>query len=75
VNPSIQNPDNRISVLHGNAWAAWNASYHEPGGDAYRALAHALYQQAWHERIVTRYAELDAQNALLDTLLGLAPPR
>jgi len=61
-----------VSPLDRDAWAAWNASYHEPQRDAYRALGLALYQQAWHERIRTRFEELDEQNARLDALLRRA---
>ena len=56
--------------LQGDAWAAWNASYHESQPEAYRALGHALYRQAWHERISARLAQLDEQNELLDKLLA-----
>lgn len=58
-----------VSPLQGDAWAAWNASYHEEHREAYRALSSALYRQAWHERIEARFAELDAQNAHLDAML------
>jgi hypothetical protein len=58
-----------VSPLQGDAWAAWNASYHEEHREAYRALSNALYRQAWHERIEARFAELDAQNARLDAML------
>jgi hypothetical protein len=59
-----------ISPTHGDAWAAWNASYHEPNKDVYRTLGHALYRQAWHERIAAQLARLDEQNALLDAILA-----
>ena len=58
-----------ISPLQGGAWAAWNASYHEPLRDVHRSVARALYEQDMHERIVALFARLDAQNARLDELL------
>ena len=66
-------PSSSVSPLQGDAWAAWNASYHEVAGDAYRALGHALYRQAWQERIRAHLARLDEQNALLDELLRRLP--
>jgi hypothetical protein len=62
------------SPLQGDAWAAWNASYHEPNADAYRALARALYRQDVQERIMAQFARLDEQNARLDALLSSAIP-
>jgi len=62
------------SPLQVDAWAAWNASYHEPTADAYRALARALYQQDVQERIRAQFARLDEQNARLDALLSSAIP-
>lgn len=59
-----------LSRAQGDAWAAWNASYHEPNADAYRALARALYLQDMHERIVSQFAKLDEQNAQLDAVLA-----
>lgn len=59
-----------VLPLQGDAWAAWNASYHEANSDAYRALGHALYHQAWQERINAQFAKLDEQNARLDALLS-----
>lgn len=58
-----------ISSLQSDAWAAWNASYHEEHREAYRTLSSALYRQDWHERIEARFAQLDAQNARLDAML------
>jgi hypothetical protein len=58
-----------VSALQGDAWAAWNASYHAPVRDAYRAVGHALYQQDVHERITALFARLDEQNKQLDLLL------
>lgn len=60
------------SPLQGEAWVAWNASYHEPLGEAYRVLASALYQQDLHERITAQLDRLDEQNARLDALLSEA---
>lgn len=68
----LHDSSNIVSTLRGSAWSAWNASYHESGADAYRALANALYQQAWHELITARFAQLDEQNALLDSFLESA---
>lgn len=67
---SINRSPASMTDLQGDAWAAWNASYHEPQPEAYRALSYALYQQAWHERISARFAQLDEQNELLDKLLA-----
>jgi hypothetical protein len=58
-----------VSPLQGDAWAAWNASYHEEHREAYQALSSALYRQAWHERIQAQFARLDAQNARLEDIL------
>jgi hypothetical protein len=58
-----------VSSLQGDAWAAWNASYHEPNAEIYRVLARTLYQQDLHERIMAQFAALDEQNAQLDALL------
>lgn len=58
------------SPLEGDAWAAWNASYHEANAEAYRTLARALYHQALRERIMAQFASLDEQNARLDALLS-----
>ena len=68
----IQQSPARVSRLQGDAWAAWNASYHEPNGDIYRALGTALYLQDWRERITAQFAILDEQNAQLDALLQAA---
>lgn len=61
----------QISDLQGEAWEAWNASYHEDDGGSYRALGEALYRQAVHERISGDLARLDEQNAWLDRILGV----
>lgn len=58
-----------ISRLQGDAWAAWNASYHAPMPDMYRTLSLSLYKQALHQRIQTLFVRLDEQNAQLDALL------
>ena len=57
-----------ISTLQGDAWAAWNASYHAEAPDAYRAVGRALYQQDVENRITTLLARLDEQNRPLDAL-------
>ncbi len=62
------------SPLQGDGWAAWNASYHEPNAEAYRALARALYRQDLQERIMAQFARLDEQNARLDALLSSEVP-
>jgi len=54
--------------LQGEAWAAWNASYHTSTPDIYRAAGLALYQQAIGERIQSLFARLDEQNAQLDEM-------
>jgi hypothetical protein len=72
----IQHTKSKSPSLRGDAWAAWNASYHEPNAEAYRALALALYQQDVRERIAEQFARLDEQNARLDALLaahGICP--
>jgi hypothetical protein len=61
-----------VSPLQGDAWAAWNASYHEPNGEVYRTLGTALYVQDWRERVTAQFALLDEQNAQLDALLVAA---
>lgn len=60
----------QISALQGEAWAAWNASYHEQDRGSYRALGAELYRQAVHERITVNLARLDEQNEWLDRMLG-----
>lgn len=69
---TMQPTDKLVQVwaLQGEAWEAWNASYHEENRHAYQALGDALYRQAVHERITVQLARLDAQNALLDGLAG-----
>ena len=59
-----------ISRLQGDAWAAWNASYHAEDRDAYRNVSRALYDQDVHERVAALLARSDEQNALLDSLLA-----
>lgn len=61
----------QISALQGEAWEAWNASYHEDDRGSYQALGEALYRQAVHERITVDLARLDEQNAWLDRMLGV----
>ena len=58
-----------ISRLQGDAWAAWNASYHAPVRDAYRIVSQALYQQDVHDRVAALFSRSDEQNARLDVLL------
>lgn len=58
-----------ISRLQGEAWAAWNASFHAEEKDAYRTVGRALYAEDVHERIAFLFARSDAQNAYLDDLL------
>jgi hypothetical protein len=59
-----------ISRLQGDAWAAWNASFHAEEKDVYRIVGRALYEQDVHERIQTLFARSDAQNAFLDDLFA-----
>lgn len=60
-----------ISRLQGEAWAAWNESYHVPViGEAYRIVSQALYQQDVHERIESLLARSEEQNRLLDAMLA-----
>ena len=59
-----------ISRLQGDAWAAWNASFHAEAKDAYQTVGNALYAQDIHERIETLFARSDAQNAFLDSVLA-----
>jgi hypothetical protein len=61
-----------ISPLQEQAWTIANQGYHEPGGDAYRALARELYEEDLHESILALFARLDEQNALLDAALAMA---
>lgn len=72
---STTGPFNTLSATQGDAWAAWNASYHEANGDVFRALGTALYMQDWRERIAAQLAKLDEQNALLDALLSARADR
>lgn len=58
-----------ISSLQLKAWMIGNASYHVPGGQAYRDLSIELYRQDLSERISALFAKLDAQNDFLDALL------
>jgi hypothetical protein len=64
--------DFAISQLQGDAWAAWNASFHAEEKDAYRTVGRALYAQDVHERITNLFARSDAQNAFLDMMLATA---
>jgi len=61
-----------ISRLQADAWAAWNASYHAPDGDAYRVVSRSLYEQDVHERITALFHRSDEQNAHLDAMLDHA---
>jgi hypothetical protein len=47
-----------------------NASYHVPGGQAYRDLCIELYRQDLSEWISALLAKLDAQNDFLDAVIG-----
>jgi hypothetical protein len=58
-----------ISPLQLKAWMIGNASYHVPGGQAYRDLSIELYRQDLSERISALLAKLDEQNDFLDALL------
>jgi hypothetical protein len=58
-----------ISPLQLKAWMVGNASYHVPGGQAYRNLCIELYRQDISERISALFAKLDVQNDFLDALL------
>jgi hypothetical protein len=69
---SDQSSSARVTEMMGQAWAAWNASYHEVNVDDYRTLALSLYQQDLHDRIARQFAYLDEQNARLDEIIG--PP-
>jgi hypothetical protein len=68
--PTTRPTDLAISRLQGDAWAAWNASYHAEERDLYRDVSRALYNQDVQERIRTLFARSDAQNTLLDALLA-----
>lgn len=59
-----------LSSLQADAWAAWNASYCEPVGDAYQTLGGALYRLDLQERITALFALSDEQNRRLDALLA-----
>ena len=59
-----------ISRLQGDAWAAWNASYHAEDRDTYRDVSRELYNQDGRERITALFARSEVQNALLDALLA-----
>lgn len=62
--------DFSISRLQGDAWAAWNASFHAEEKDAYRTVGRELYTRDVHERIAALFARSDAQNAFLDVVLA-----
>lgn len=66
---SADRPSYAVSSLQGDAWAAWNASYHAEDRDAYRAVSLALYGQDVHERIERLFARSDEQNRYLDMIL------
>lgn len=57
-----------ISSLQGDAWASWNASYHQSQRDIHRDVARMFYEQDMRERITTLFARLDEQNACLDRM-------
>ncbi|HEX6507657.1 MAG TPA: hypothetical protein VF221_08505 [Chloroflexota bacterium] len=59
-----------VTRLQGDAWAAWNASYHAENRVAYREVSRALYAQDVHERIATLFARCDEQNRHLDMMLS-----
>jgi hypothetical protein len=59
-----------VSVLQEMAWAACNASYHEPNPDEYRMLGRSLYREAVRDRIAILFARSDEQNARLDAMLA-----
>ena len=61
-----------ISALQGQAWTAWNESYHVEDRHTYQSLGRELYAQDMHERIETLFARSDEQNAMLDSLLERA---
>lgn len=58
-----------VTRLQGDAWAAWNASYHAEDRDAYRTVSRTLYVQDVHERIERLFARSDEQNRYLDMIL------
>jgi hypothetical protein len=69
--------ETEILPLHGEAWAAWNASYDRSGpydiiAEAHRVVGQTLYLQAVHERIQELFARSDAQNDYLDAMLASA---
>jgi hypothetical protein len=55
-----------ITRLQGDAWAAWNASFHAEEKAVYQTLGRDLYAQDVHDRIQALFARSDAQNAFLD---------
>jgi hypothetical protein len=61
--------DNTISILQGDAWAAWNASYYAEDREAYRSVSLDLYQQDLHQRVSALFKRGDEQNALIDANL------
>ena len=61
-----------ISQLQGDAWAAWNASYHAQEPDTFRRVSRSLYRQDVHERITSLFARSEEQNRQLDELLNRA---
>lgn len=77
-----------ISSLQTEAWLVAQTSYRVPNGDAYRAHARDLYEQALHLHILALFAYSDEQNAALASALqetcesgsweaedGVQPPR
>ncbi|MGH2447092.1 MAG: hypothetical protein ACRDFS_00585 [Chloroflexota bacterium] len=64
------NRESVVSRLQGEAWEAWNASYHEPDADAFRALSEALYWLDIRDRIDHLFATLDQQNQQVEAVLS-----
>lgn len=58
-----------VTVLQGEAWEAWNASYTAPEREAYQIVSMELYRQDMHERIGDLLRRSDEQNRRLDILL------
>lgn len=63
----------RISDIQAQAWAACNASYHEPDAEIYRAAGRALYLEDVRERIAQLFQRGDRQNRLIDQELDGDP--
>lgn len=64
-----------MSDLQLIAWAMANWGYQVPDGSAYRAEAMDLYREDLHERVTLLFADLDAQNAEIDSVLGAGDDR